>query len=127
MLRSGIILPFSHRFIVNSVRTISGTAADQLEMDGSVGSIHMGTAGLTTSTLINKTGHRVFSSPSTNCRDAARVHTDQLPHQKSIPCCLLEVAGGPRYPLYSAQALPRGARVDWTQNCASTKNLAVNE
>lgn len=34
VLRSGIILPFSHYFIVNFVQMTSGTAADQLEVVG---------------------------------------------------------------------------------------------
>lgn len=34
MLRSGIVLPFSHHFIVNFVQMISATAAHQLEVVG---------------------------------------------------------------------------------------------
>lgn len=125
MLRSGIILAFSHHFIVNSVHMISGTAADQLEAVGSLDSIHMPTVELTTSIPINKTGHRVFSSPFTNCHGTSPVRTAQLPHQNRIPYCLLDMAGGPCCLLCSAQALLRGMCVDWTQNSASTKNLAV--
>lgn len=55
------------------------------------------------------------------------VHTAQLPHQNSIPYCLLEVTGGLCYRLHSAQALLREVCVDWTQNRASTKNLVVND
>lgn len=115
MLRSGTILPLFHHFIIYSVHMISGTAADQLEMVGSVDSIHTSTVELTTSILLNKTGHRVFSSPFTNYHNMAPVHTAQFPHQHTIPYCLLEVAGGPCYLLYSAQALVRGVCVDWTQ------------
>lgn len=99
-LRSGIILPFFHNFTVNSVRMTSGTAADQLEMAGSADSIRMSTAEFTMSILVNRTGHRVFSSSFTNCPDMAPVLTAQLPHQNRIPCSLLEVAGGLCYLLY---------------------------
>lgn len=83
----------------------SGTAADQLEMVGSVDSIYMSAVELITFILVNKRGCRAFGSPFTNCHDMASVHTAQLPHQNRIPYSLLEVAGGPCYLLYSAQAL----------------------
>ncbi|XP_010148145.1 PREDICTED: chloride intracellular channel protein 5-like, partial [Eurypyga helias] len=77
VLRNGIILLFSYHFIVITVHITSDTAADQLEMVGSVDPIHMSTVELTIP--VNKTGHRVFNSPFANCHDMALIHTSQLP------------------------------------------------
>jgi len=89
----------------------SDTAADQLEMAGSVDTTDMSTVELE-SILVNKTGHRVFSSPFTNCYHMASVHAGQLPHQDRIPHSLLEVTSGPCCLLCSAQTLLGGVCVE---------------